>query len=70
MQNKWRKIFFNDFSKGLDVFFLHKLLLQRGQKQKKWSLLQLMPLVVSVTATGTNCVAPDSVAVAAAQFWM
>ena len=38
-------------------FFLHKLQLQRGLKQQNLSLLQLMALLVSITATATdtNC---------------
>ena len=34
--------------------FLHKLQLQQGQKQKILSLLQLMALVVSVTAVAVG----------------
>ena len=95
-----KKVIFQLFFRGfryLFLHFLHKLQLQRGQKQQNMSLLQLMALVVSAAATATetngaivpvavavvvgaalkkpfiatetNCVATDTVAVAAVHFW-
>ena len=57
MQNKWwkrkKKVIFQWFFQGFIYMssFLHKLHLQQGQKQKNFSLLEFMALVVSVTAT-------------------